>query len=125
MERVVDTTVAADPATPGSTTESLDDEFSPKLPPVPGPEFGPEPPPAPGAGLPHPILCSAETHRTLSGFRAVYSYFPCATGGELFTRRVVRIPSSLMNSDEDIPTKKKQNMCFVAGSVVVVVVLVP
>jgi hypothetical protein len=103
VERVVDTDAAdtatieaPDPLTPASTTESLGDEFSPEL------------PPAPGAVLPHPILCSAETHRTLSGFRAVYSYFPCATGGELFTRRDVRIPSSLLNSDEDMPTKKKQ-----------------
>ena len=89
---------APEPPTPASTTESLGDEFSPEL------------PPAPGAVLPHPILCSAETHRTLSGFRAVYSYFPCATGGELFTRRDVPIPISLLDSDEDAekPTKKQK-----------------
>ena len=87
---------APDPLTPASTTQLLGDEFSPEL------------PPATGTALSHPIVCSAEAHRTLSGFRAVYSYFPCATGEELFTRRDVRISSSLQNSDEDMATKKKQ-----------------
>ena len=76
VERVVDTDAtdtatieAPDPLTPASTTESLSDEFSPKV------------PPAPGAVLPRPILCSAETHRTCQVSGLCTATFPEPPGG--------------------------------------------
>ena len=89
------------PPTPASTTESLGDS---------GNEFSPEKSPAPGAASPCVCLLYNADSPLLTGYRAVYTYFPCATGGQLYTRRDVRIPSSLLDSDSDdaAPTKKQK-----------------
>jgi hypothetical protein len=92
---------APEPPTPASTTESLGDS---------GNEFSPEKSPAPGAASPCVCLLYNADSPLLTGYRAVYTYFPCATGGQLYTRRDVRIPSSLLDSDSDdaAPTKKQK-----------------